>query len=120
MLTNLEGKSYLDGLSSMWNVYVGHGRQELVDAAATQLKKLAFATAYAGSTHEPAIELAKTLKRLVYPNIEAFYFTLGGSDATDTSIRTARFYWGAKGRPEKFKIIARKLSYHVCFSTSAR
>ena len=112
MLTNLEGKSYLDGLSSMWNVYVGHGRQELVDAAATQLKKLAFATAYAGSTHEPAIELAKTLKRLVYPNIEAFYFTLGGSDATDTSIRTARFYWGAKGRPEKFKIIARKLSYH--------
>ena len=112
MLTNLEGKTVLDGLSSMWNVYVGHGRQELVDAAAAQLKTLAFATAYAGSTHQPAIELATTLKRLVYPNIEAFYFTLGGSDATDTSIRTARFYWGAKGRPEKFKIIARKLSYH--------
>ena len=37
MLTNLEGKSVLDGLSSMWNVYVGHGRQELVDAAAAQL-----------------------------------------------------------------------------------
>ena len=112
MLTNLEGKSVLDGLSSMWNVYVGHGRQELVDAAAAQLKKLAFATAYAGSSNQPAIELAKTLKRLVYPNIEAFYFTLGGSDATDTSIRTARFYWGAKGHPEKFKIIARKLGYH--------
>ncbi len=112
MLTNLEGRTVLDGLSSMWNVYVGHGRQELVDAAAAQLKTLAFATAYAGSTHQPAIELARTLKRLVYPNIEAFYFTLGGSDATDTSIRTARFYWGAKGRPEKFKIIARKLGYH--------
>ena len=112
MLTNLEGRTVLDGLSSMWNVYVGHGRQELVDAAAAQLKTLAFATAYAGSTHQPAIELARTLKRLVYPNIEAFYFTLGGSDATDTSIRTARFYWGAQGRPEKFKIIARKLGYH--------
>lgn len=112
MLTNLEGKSYLDGLSGMWNVYVGHGRHELVDAAAFQLKTLAFATAYAGSTHRPAVELAETLKRLVYPNIEAFYFTLGGSDATDTSVRTARFYWGAQGRPEKFKIIARKLSYH--------
>ncbi len=112
MLTNLEGRTVLDGLSSMWNVYVGHGRQELVDAAAAQLKTLAFATAYAGSTHQPAIELARTLKRLVYPNIEAFYFTLGGSDATDTSIRTARFYWGSQGRPEKFKIIARKLGYH--------
>lgn len=112
MLTNLEGKSFLDGLSGMWNVYVGHGRQELVKAASAQLNTLAFATVYAGSTHLPAIQLAKTLKRLVYPEIEAFYFTLGGSDATDTSIRTARFYWGAKRRPEKFKIIARKLSYH--------
>jgi adenosylmethionine-8-amino-7-oxononanoate aminotransferase len=111
-LTNFEGETYTDGLSGMWNVYVGHGRQELVEAAAGQMKVLAFATAYAGSTNAPAIELANTLKRLVYPNIEAFYFTLGGSDATDTSIRTARFYWGAKARPEKFKIIALKLSYH--------
>jgi len=111
-LTNLEGETYTDGLSGMWNVYVGHGRQELVDAAALQMKTLAFATAYAGSTNPSAIELAKKLKGLIYPNIEAFYFTLGGSDATDTSIRTARFYWGAKGFPEKQKIIARKLSYH--------
>ncbi|NTU57303.1 MAG: aspartate aminotransferase family protein [Chlorobiaceae bacterium] len=111
-LTNLEGEQYIDGLAGMWNVYVGHGRQELVDAASRQLGTLAFATAYAGSTHLPAVELAETLKRLVYPNIEAFYFTLGGSDATDTSVRTARFYWGSKGRPEKFKIISRKLSYH--------
>ena len=111
-LTNLEGGRYIDGLAGMWNVYVGHGRQELVNAASRQLNTLAFSTAYAGSTHRPAIELAETLKRLVYPNIDAFYFTLGGSDATDTSVRTARFYWGAKGRPEKFKIISRKLSYH--------
>ncbi len=111
-LKNIEGKSYIDGLSGMWNVYVGHGRPELVKAAAAQLKTLAFATAYAGSTNLQAIELAKALKKLVYPNIEAFYFTLGGSDATDTSIRTARFYWGARGRPKKQKIIARKLSYH--------
>ena len=112
LLTNLEGETYIDGLSGMWNVYVGHGRQELVEAAARQMKTLAFATAYAGSTNTEAIELAATLKRLVYPNIEAFYFTLGGSDATDTSIRTARFYWRAKGRQEKFKIISSKLGYH--------
>jgi adenosylmethionine-8-amino-7-oxononanoate aminotransferase len=112
LLTNLEGESYLDGLSGMWNVYVGHGRKELADAAATQMNRLAFATAYAGSTNPPAVELAGTLKRLVYPGIEAFYFTLGGSDATDTSIRTARFFWQAQSRPGKFKIIALNLGYH--------
>ena len=111
-LTNYEKKTYIDGLSSMWNVYLGHGRRELIDAATTQLQSLAFATAYAGATNLPAIELVQVLKRHIYSNIEAFYFTLGGSDATDTSIRTARFYWGAKGKPKKIKIISRKLSYH--------
>ena len=111
-LTNLEGQTFVDGLSGMWNVYVGHGRRELVEAAAHQLSTLDFATAYAGSTNLPAIELVSRLRQLVYPSIQAFYFTLGGSDATDTSVRTARFYWQAKGRPAKLKIIARKLSYH--------
>ncbi len=96
----------------MWNVYVGHGRKELINAAKKQLEKLDFATAYAGSTNLPAIELVQILKKHIYSNIEAFYFTLGGSDATDTSIRTVRFYWGAKGKPDKLKIISRKLSYH--------
>ena len=112
LITNLEGGTYFDGLSGMWNVSVGHGRSELVEAAASQMTKLAFATAYAGATTWPAIQLARRLSGLVYPKIEAFYFTLGGSDATDTSIRTARFYWKAKGQPEKRKIISRKLSYH--------
>ena len=112
LITNLEGETYFDGLSGMWNVSVGHGRSELVEAAASQSRKLAFATAYAGATTWPAIQLARRLSGLVYPKIEAFYFTLGGSDATDTSIRTARFYWNAKGQPQKQKIISRKLSYH--------
>jgi len=111
-LTNSEGETYIDGLSSMWNVYLGHGRKELGEAAKRQYDKLAFATAYAGATNEPAVELADKLSRLTYPNIKAFFFTLGGSDATDTSVRTARFYWQAKGMPEKVKVISRKLSYH--------
>ena len=111
-ITNLEGRTFIDGLSGMWNVNVGHGRRELVEAATKQLSTLAFATAYAGSSTIPAIELAQKLSQIVYPNIEAFYFTSGGGDATDTSLRTARFFWRAQGRPEKSKIIARELSYH--------
>lgn len=111
-LENSEGKRYIDALSSMWNVYLGHGRKELARAAEKQLETLAFATAYAGATNLNAVRLSEKLSEIAYPNINAFFFTLGGSDATDTSVRTARFYWNAKGRPSKTKIISRNLSYH--------
>ncbi len=111
-LITVTGERYLDGLSGMWNVSLGHGRRELIDAATRQLETLAFATAYAGSTHRPLIELSELLSEVIYPSIQAFYFTSGGGEATDTSIRTARYYWRALGKPEKTKIIARKLSYH--------
>jgi adenosylmethionine-8-amino-7-oxononanoate aminotransferase len=111
-ITNIEGNTYIDGLSGMWNVHLGHGRKELVDAAAGQLSQLAFSTSYAGATHLKAIQLAEQLQEIVYPSIRAFYFTCSGSEATDTSVRTARYYWRALGRPEKIKIAALELSYH--------
>jgi adenosylmethionine-8-amino-7-oxononanoate aminotransferase len=111
-ITNIEGKTYIDGLSGMWNVHLGHGRKELADAAAQQLSQLAFSTAYAGATHLKAIQLAEQLREIVYPSIKAFYFTCSGSEATDSSVRTARYYWGTLGHPEKSKIIALELSYH--------
>lgn len=106
------GERYIDGLSGMWNVSLGHARTELIEAATRQLQTLDFATAYAGSSHRPVIELSELLSEIVYPSIKAFYFTSGGGEATDTSIRTARYFWRAQGKPEKSKIIARKLSYH--------
>lgn len=111
-LTDADGNTYIDGLSAMWNVNVGHGRRELIAAAARQLETLPFATAYAGASNLPVIALAEKLKELVYPGIDAFYFTCSGGEATDTSIRTVRYFWRALGRPEKTKIIARELSYH--------
>jgi adenosylmethionine-8-amino-7-oxononanoate aminotransferase len=106
------GGEYLDGLSGMWNVYLGHGRRELIEAATRQAGRLSFATGYAGSLNPVTVELAETLAELVYPGIESFYFTSGGGEATDTSIRTARYYWRALGRPGKQVIISRELSYH--------
>ena len=111
-ITDVEGKTYIDGLSGMWNVHLGHGRKELVNAATRQLSQLAFSTAYAGATHLKAIQLAEQLREIVYPSIQAFYFTSSGSEATDSSVRTARYYWRTLGRPEKFKIAALELSYH--------
>jgi len=111
-LYDTQGRAYLDGLSGMWNVHLGHGRREIVEAASRQLSTLAFATAYAGATHESAIALAERLKEIAPDGIEAFFFTTSGSEATDTSIRTARWFWRAQGKPAKTKIIAREWSYH--------
>ena len=112
MLTDSTGREYIDGLSGLWNVNVGHGRTELGDAARAQMGTLAFTSAYAGGTNERAIELAEKLSALMYPSINAFYFTSGGAEASETSFKTARFYWKAAGRPGKFKVISRLRAYH--------
>jgi len=111
-LTDSTGREYIDGLSGLWNVNVGHGRRELGEAALAQMSTLAFSSAYAGGTNEPAIELADKLSALMYPSINTFFFTSGGAEASETSFKTARFYWKAVGKPGKFKVISRMRGYH--------
>jgi len=106
------GREYIDGLSGLWNVNIGHGRHELGEAARKQMGTLAFHSAYAGGSNEPAIALAERLSSLVYPSINTFFFTSGGAEASETSFKTARFYWKAVGKPDKFKVISRRRAYH--------
>ncbi len=112
LIKDSTGREYIDGLSGLWNVNVGHGRRELGEAASRQMGTLAFHSAYAGGTNEPAIALAERLSGLVYPSINTFFFTSGGAEASETSFKTARFYWKAVGKPDKFKVISRKRAYH--------
>ena len=112
VIKDATGKEYIDGLAGLWNVNVGHGRRELADAAQRQMSTLAYHSSYAGGSNRPAIALAEKLSTLFYPSINTFYFTSGGAEATDTSIKTARFYWKALGKPEKTKVIARHRAYH--------
>ncbi len=112
VLTDAEGREYLDGLSCLWNVNVGHGRKELAEAAAEQMATLAYATNYVGSSNVPAIRLANRLIGLAYPNLAAVYFTSGGAESTESAFKTARFYWKAKGKPAKVKVISREYGYH--------
>jgi adenosylmethionine-8-amino-7-oxononanoate aminotransferase len=112
VLTDASGREFLDGLSCLWNVNIGHGRRELAEAAALQMESLAFATNYAGSANVPAIQLARRLTEIAYPNLSAAFFTSGGAESNESAFKTARFYWKAKGRPEKVKVIAREFGYH--------
>jgi adenosylmethionine-8-amino-7-oxononanoate aminotransferase len=111
-IRDADGRDYLDGLAGLWNVNVGHGRRELAEAAMAQMATLAYCSSYAGSSNHPAIELAERLSEVTYRSINSFYFTSGGAEATDSSIKTARFYWKAVGKPDKTKIIARRRGYH--------
>ncbi|MBI2217863.1 MAG: aspartate aminotransferase family protein [Candidatus Rokubacteria bacterium] len=112
MISDIGGKEYLDGLSGLWNVNVGHGRAELADAAAAQIKELAYYSGYVGSGSIPAITLAHKLVTLAYDTMHAVYFTTAGAESNESAFKTARFYWKALGKPDKVKVIARTHGYH--------
>ena len=111
-LFDADGRDYVDALSGLWNVFIGHGRGELADAAARQMRQLGYASGYAGSTNRQAIALAETLAEIAYPSINRFFLTSGGGESTDSSIKTARYYWKVRGKPEKTKVISRIWGYH--------
>jgi putrescine aminotransferase len=112
MLRTADGTEYIDGLSCLWNVNVGHGRKELADAAAAQMARLAYASAYAGFSNEPAIRLAERIVGLAYSNMEAVYFTTSGAESNESAFKIARYYWKRMGKPNKVKIISRQYGYH--------
>ena len=112
ILTDVEGNEYIDGLSCLWNVAIGHGRKELADAGAEQLQTLAYASNYTGFSNIPAIQLADELMKVVYPSLRAVFFTSGGAESNESAFKTARFFWRSKGQGDKIKIISRQWAYH--------
>ena len=111
-LTDVEGREYIDGMAALWNVNVGYGRTELADAAAAQMKKLAFTSAYGGFSNAPAIELAAKLAEVAPGDLEATFFASGGAEANDTAYKISRLYWKLRGEPERVNIISRIRDYH--------
>jgi putrescine aminotransferase len=111
-LTDAEGREYIDGMASLWNVNVGYGRTELAEAAAEQMKTLAFSSAYGGFSTAPAIELATKLAELAPGDLEVTFFASGGAEANDTAYKIARLYWQLRGEPERVNIVSRLRDYH--------
>lgn len=120
-LYDIQGKRYIDGLSSLWNVNVGHGRRELAEAAAAQMKKLAYSSSFNNFSHEPVIRLAEKLATITPGDLNVTFFASGGSEANDTAFKLVRHYFKLKGEPGRYKIIARNKAYHgiALGSTSA-
>jgi putrescine---pyruvate transaminase len=111
-VTDDEGRRYLDGTASLWNVNVGHGRQELADAAAEQMRKLATYSCFGSFANQPALELAERLCDLAPVDGARVFLTSGGGDSIDTAAKLARRYFAAVGQPERVHLISRSQGYH--------
>lgn len=111
-LYTTDGHKILDGMAGLWNVNAGYGREELAKAAYDQMVKLAYTSNFAGMTNVPSSQLAAKLSGYAYPSLKHTFFTSGGSESNDSAFKTARYYWKRMGKPEKYKVICRKLAYH--------
>jgi adenosylmethionine-8-amino-7-oxononanoate aminotransferase len=105
------GNRYLDGLSALFCVNIGHGRADLVQAGADQAKELGFFTNWSYA-HPPAIELAAKIASLAPGDLNRVFFTSGGSEAVESALKLARQYHKVTGHPNKTKLIAREIAYH--------
>jgi putrescine---pyruvate transaminase len=111
-VTDAEGRTIIDGFAGLWCVNAGYGQESVIAAAERQLRVLPYATGYFGFGSEPAIRLAARLAELAPGDLDHAYFTLGGSDAVDSSVRYIRYYWQARGRPQKDQFISLEQGYH--------
>ena len=102
---------YLDALSGLWLVNVGHGRRAIAEAMARQAQTLAYASASRATTL-PTIQLATLLARLTPGDLSTVLFSSGGSEAVESALKITRQYHTLRGEPERYKVIARRGSYH--------
>ena len=105
------GKRYLDALSALFCVNAGYGREEMVEAAAQQMRQLPFATNWA-TAHPPAIELAAALAERFPGDLDHFFFVNSGSEAVESAMKIARQFHAANGEPQRIKVISRHYAYH--------
>ncbi|MDT8449088.1 MAG: aminotransferase [Wenzhouxiangellaceae bacterium] len=106
------GRRYLEGMAGLWCTALGYGEKELARAAAAQMEKFCYGPLFAARANEPSIRLAAKLSKWVPIEGARFLFGCSGSDANDTQVKLARYYFDATGRPQKKKIISRTSGYH--------
>ena len=106
------GRQLVDGMASLWYNAIGHGRDEMADVIAAQVRKLAAYSAFDPFTNEPAEALAEELRQIApTPNARVF-FTGSGSESIDSVMKLARMAHVQAGQPQRKLIISRTRGYH--------
>jgi 4-aminobutyrate--pyruvate transaminase len=106
------GNRYLEGMAGLWCTALGFSETRLVEAARAQMGQLPTYHLFGGKAHAPALALADTLLELAPVPMAKVLFTNSGSEANDSAVKLVRYYWSARGRPEKRKIVSRARGYH--------
>ena len=107
-----DGNALLDAMAGLWCVQVGYGREELAKAAYEQMCELPFYNTFFKTASPPTVMLAAKVAQLLGGNLSHVFFNNSGSEAVDTVVRMARYYWQCKGQPERNIIISRANGYH--------
>src|SRR5215207_139198 len=110
-VTDVRGNTYIDGLAGLFTTQVGHGRSELAEVAAKQMKELGFFPSWSFQ-HPRSLELAAKISEIAPGDLDSTFFVSSGSEAVETVIKLARQYHRANGEPMRYKFISRKIAYH--------
>ncbi len=111
MLTDADGRSYIDGVSSLWCNLHGHARAPINAALKRQLDRIAHAT-FLGLTNPPAIELAERLVEIAPRGLTRVFYSDNGSTAVEVALKMAFQYWRLNGRPKRTRFVALEAGYH--------
>ncbi len=107
-----EGRRYFDSSGALWYCNVGHGRTELADAAAAQMREIAAFSNFADLGTQPTEELATRVAELAPTRASKVFFTSGGGESVETAAKLALRYWVETGRGDKRILISRTNAYH--------
>jgi 4-aminobutyrate---pyruvate transaminase len=106
------GRDYIETVAGLWCASLGFASERLAKVAYEQMRRLGYYHLYRHRSNEPAIELAETLLRIAPVPMARVVFQCSGSEANDTAIKLAWYYWNARGEPQRRKLIARTMGYH--------
>jgi putrescine---pyruvate transaminase len=107
-----QGRRYLDATASLWYANIGHGRGEVADAVAAQMRRLEAYSTFGDVGNRPANELAERLASMAPMDDARVFLASGGGDAIDTAAKIARRHWVLRGRPGRTHLISRTQGYH--------
>jgi adenosylmethionine-8-amino-7-oxononanoate aminotransferase len=110
-LEGVDGKQYLDAISSWWTNLFGHANPRINDAIKAQLDRLEHVL-LAGFTHEPVIELSEKLVAVAPPGLTRCFYADNGSSAIEVAVKMSFHYWRNAGRPAKRRFVTLGNSYH--------
>jgi adenosylmethionine-8-amino-7-oxononanoate aminotransferase len=111
-VTTDDGRTFLDATAGLWHANIGHGRPELAEAAASQMRRLETYHTFGRIVNDQALALADRLEAMSPIPEPKVFFVSGGSDAIDTAAKLSRRFWQLQGQTNKRIIISRNSSYH--------